>query len=89
MAHDVVQRQFGGDVQCGHLQWLELDYDRPEHEHYRQDYELVSSVVVVVRREHGRDVAWQRLDEVWDLVHDETAFRAYVRDAVQRSLAGN
>lgn len=88
MAKDVVQGQFAEDVKAGRLQWLDLDYDQPEHEHYKDDYELVSSNVVVVRRSGGKDAAWQRLDEVWNLVHEEAEFRSYVRDAVARSLAG-
>lgn len=88
MAHDVVDTQFAKEAEGGRLQWLELDYDQVQHEHYKQDYELVTSSVVVVRRAAGVDVAWQRLDDVWTFAHREPEFRTYVRDAIAASLAG-
>lgn len=87
MAQEVVQQQFATELQRGRAQWLELDYDEPRNEHYKQDYELVTSSVVVVRRAAGKDVSYQRLDEVWQLVHDEPAFRSYVQQAVAANLA--
>ena len=87
MAQDVVQSQFAEPLRSGRLQWLSFDYDEPQHEHFKQDYELVSSNVVVVRRVGGKDSAWQRLDEVWDLVHDEPAFRSYVAGTIRAALA--
>jgi hypothetical protein len=87
MAQDVLRQQFAGELQAGRLQWLEVDFDEARHVHYKQDYELVTSSIVVVRRTGGADAGWQRLDEVWTLVHEEPEFRAYVRDAIARSLA--
>lgn len=86
MAQDVVQSDFAAPLEQGKLQWVTLDYDEPQHEHYKTDYELVSSNVVVVRRKAGLDVSYQRLDDVWTFVHDEPAFRAYVAAAVQAAL---
>ncbi|MBM4062631.1 MAG: hypothetical protein FJ265_16270 [Planctomycetes bacterium] len=88
MAKDVVQQQFAAELKSGAVHWLDIDFEKPADEHFQQDYELPSSAVVVVRRQAGADVAWQRLDDVWTLVHEETEFRTYLRDAVQKALAG-
>lgn len=88
MAHAVLQQQFAAELQAGRLQWLELDYEQPQHEHFVSDYELPTSSIVVVQRQGGADAGWQRLDELWQLVHEEPEFRQCVRDAVAAALAG-
>ena len=78
-AHAVVEKDFASELQNGRMTWQVINYDEPAYRHYVQDYGLVSSTVVVVRREHGRDAAWRRLDAVWDHVFDSPAMNAYLR----------
>ena len=78
-AHAVVSKDFASELQSGRMTWQVINYDEPANRHYVKDYALVSSTVVVVRREHGRDAAWRRLDAVWDHVFDAPAMNAYLR----------
>jgi len=87
LAEATVRERFGDELRRGRLQWLSLDYDLPQWAHCKQDYGLVSSNVVVVRRAAGQDAAWQRLDQVWDHAKDEPVFRRYVGDAIAAGLA--
>jgi hypothetical protein len=87
LSQSVVQDDFAGDVAAGRVQWTAIDFEDAPYAHYVGDYELTSSTVVVVRRAGGKDVAHQRLDDVWTLYDDESAFRAYVSAAVRDALA--
>lgn len=87
LSQTVVEEGFADVVRAGKLQWLAIDFDEPGSRHFKDDYDLYSSNVVVVRRAGGRDVAWRRLDEVWDLYDDEPRFREYVGTAVADALA--
>ena len=78
-AQAVVEKDFASDLQSGRMTWQVINFDAPANRHYVQDYGLVSSTVVVVRREHGRDAAWRRLDAVWDHVFDAPAMNNYLR----------
>jgi hypothetical protein len=78
-AHAVVEKDFASDLQSGRMTWHVINYDEPANRHFVQDYGLVSSTVVVVRREHGRDAVWRRLDAVWDHVFDAPAMNNYLR----------
>ena len=78
-ANAVVEKDFASDLQSGRMTWQVINYDEPANRHYVQDYGLVSSTVVVVRREGGRDAVWRRLDAVWDHVFDAPAMNAYLR----------
>lgn len=86
LSQSVVAEEFRGEVGDGRLSWVSLDYDEPANAHFMEDYDLVSSSVVVVQRADGRELGWSRLDDVWSLNHDEPAFRAYVRAAVDEAL---
>ncbi|GAB4143307.1 MAG: hypothetical protein Fur0037_10860 [Planctomycetota bacterium] len=86
MAEYAVRSGFAEALAEGRLQWLSLDYDDPDKQHYKKDYGLVSSNVVLVRRRGGKDVSFVRLDEVWKLAHEEKAFRSYVSSAIAAEL---
>jgi hypothetical protein len=86
LSESVVAEQFSAEVGEGRLAWVSIDYDEPGNAHFMEDYDLVSSNVVVVRNAGGRELGWSRLDDVWSLNHDEPAFRAYVQAAVDEAL---
>lgn len=86
-AHALVEKDFADDLQNGRMTWQVINYDEPAHRHYVQDYGLVSSTVVVVRREHGRDATWRRLDAVWDHVFDAPAMDNYLRREIAQVSA--
>lgn len=60
-------------------EWRALDFDEPSNQHFINRYQLVSSAVVVLRREGGRDIEWKRLDEVWDHAFNPAAMSDYLR----------
>jgi Golgi nucleoside diphosphatase len=50
------------------------------------DYQLVSSTVLVTLWKDGKQVEWNRLDAVWDHVGDEPVFRAYLAQGLRELL---
>ncbi|MBK7644646.1 MAG: hypothetical protein IPJ19_16660 [Planctomycetes bacterium] len=86
LSKSVVDTEFALEASQGRVSWMAIDFEEPGNVHYREDYDLSSSNVVVLRRSAGRDLGWSRLDEVWSLNDDEPAFRAYVQAAVGEAL---
>jgi hypothetical protein len=84
-AHAVVANDFASDLQSGRMTWQVINFDEPANRHFVQDYGLVSSTVVVVRREGGRDAVWRRLDAVWDHVFDAPAMNNYLRREITQA----
>lgn len=83
----VVSAEFAAERSVGAVTFASIDFDRPGNEHFRDEYDLAFSNVVVVRRAAGKDVSWNRLDEVWTLNEDEAAFRTYVHAAISEAMA--
>ncbi|MGB3117418.1 MAG: nitrophenyl compound nitroreductase subunit ArsF family protein [Verrucomicrobiales bacterium] len=80
----VVETNYGHDLKSGRMNWRVINFEEPANKHFVQDYGLTTSTVVIVRRKDGRDVAWQRLDAVWDHLFEGPAMRAYLKEHIDQ-----
>lgn len=78
LAQETVTAQFADDLASGALEWHSINVDDPAHEHFVTDYSLVTSSLVLVDVRDGDAPVWVNLDRVWQLVHDEPAFKGYL-----------
>lgn len=77
-AGEAVQSKFAQDISSGRLRFLSVNFDEPEHRHFREDFDLSFGSVVV-----SRDTRFENLAEVWTLIHEERSeFDAYVAERV-------
>jgi hypothetical protein len=68
--------------------WRTVNFEEPEHAHYADEFELITSSVVLVRYADGARGDWQVLDEAWDLVGDRAEFQAYVTRSARAFVEG-
>jgi len=89
-AEKAVHEGFADELKDGRLQWLVVNYDRPQHGHYKKDYGVATPMVVLARRAGGRDVKSASLVEVWPLViqGDTEGCVDYVRAGLKEFLQG-
>ena len=66
-------------LESGELEWHAVNLDRTENEHFVRDYSLTSSALVLVDWVGGERREWRDLKDIWHLVRDERAFKAYVQ----------
>jgi len=86
LAREALTEQFANALTNGALEWRAVNTDEPANAHFIKDYELVASALVLVQRRDGDQVSWVNLDRVWDLVHDEPAFKRYVIEQTRAYL---
>lgn len=86
LARKTIDEEFADDEKTGKVRWETINYDEPANAHFVKDYSIVSSTVLVTLWKGGKEVKWNRLDAVWDLVGDETVFRSYVAEGVRDLL---
>ncbi|MDP2359790.1 MAG: nitrophenyl compound nitroreductase subunit ArsF family protein [bacterium] len=82
-----IREDFARQIEAGSLQFASLNVDEPVHEHYAEDFGLVSACLVLTddRGPYGR---WKLLPRTWELVRDPVGFREYVFQETQAFLAG-
>ncbi len=85
-AKEAVESGFAQELRDGRLEWRVVNYEEPGNEHYATDYEIAAPCVVLSSVRDGRQVAWKSLPEVWELVGDKPAFRAFVQKNVREQL---
>lgn len=76
-AREAVEDGFGGSVD-----FRTVNVDEPENRHFIEDFQLTNKSVVVAEEIDGKVARWVKLDEVWSLVNDRTAYYKYVQGAV-------
>ncbi len=78
--------RFAGPIAEKRVVWRSVNLDEPANNHYLKDYGLYTKSVVVSVVKYGREVRWKNLEEVWNLLGDQTAFQGYVEREVQAFL---
>jgi hypothetical protein len=85
-AREAVESRFEAALRTGTLRWKVLDTDKPENSHFVEDFDLVSSSLVLVQLDRGKIARHEILQDVWTLVRDKPRFITYVQNAVAESL---
>ncbi|HUW32662.1 MAG TPA: nitrophenyl compound nitroreductase subunit ArsF family protein [Planctomycetota bacterium] len=86
MTAKLIDSAFGDAKKAGKLVWKEVDFQ--ENEDLAKRYDVVSSCIVVVHQRDGKQVAFQRLDDVWLLADKPQQFNEYVAKAILAYLGG-
>ncbi len=85
-AHEAVQSGFAEQLKSGKVTWQVINYEQPGNEAYVQRYELVAPSVVLVALDGQRQVKYENLTEVWQLVGDRQAFFKFIHDHLRAML---
>lgn len=84
----VLRERFSDELERGTLNYVAVDYDTPENQHFRTDYDLAFGSVVV--QGSGDEGPWENLADVWTLIHsDQVTFDAYLVDHIAPLLPEN
>ncbi len=82
---EAVQTAFAEALSSGEIQWKVVNVEESGNSHFIDDFELTNKTIVVAKP--GETPKWKKLDRVWELVGDKSAFLAYIQDEV-RTFAG-
>ncbi len=85
-AREAIESEFDSELRDGLIRWQAINYDEPSNEHFVKQYELYASALVLVPGQSAAQPPWQKLDRVWDLVGDESAFKTYVIEQARAML---
>jgi hypothetical protein len=81
-----ISEAFAPEIAEGRLEWRVVNTDEPSNSRFVGEYGLFTKSVIVSDQRDGREVRWKNLDQVWHLLDDPAAFRAYVEREVRAFL---
>ncbi len=82
-------KNFGEQIRAGDVVWRTLNYEDQANAEWSERFEIMMPVVVLTQYKGGELTNWKRLDEVWGLVSDETAFEQLIIENVEQMLVEN
>ena len=86
-AHKALEEEFADEYRKGEIEWRTANYDDPANKQLAVNYKVYSSTVVLVRVAEGKTTDWRNLEQVWDFVDEEDAFKQYVQAEAQELLS--
>ena len=86
---EVMEEYYSEELRDGTLIWKVINTDEEGNQHFRDDYELYSGAVVLVKRRNGKEITFKSLELIWELVYDEPEFKKYMSSEVKSFLGSN
>ena len=86
LTKEVVDGSFADEVKKGRVEFRVVNVDDQENGHYVQDYQLYSKSVILSDTTDGKQTRWKNLEQIWEKVGDEDAYKQYIRDEVASYL---
>lgn len=80
MTKALLERQFKQELASGAIRFSEVDFQKDEA--LSKQFGVSSSCVVVAAVRNGKVIDYRRLDEVWTLMKDQTAFDQHIIAAI-------
>jgi hypothetical protein len=87
-AKSEVESDFVDAIKQRKLEWKTVNVEDAGNEHFNDDYKLYTKAVIISMLKDGKQVSWKNLDRIWQLVHEEDTYRAYIRNEVSACLSG-
>ena len=87
-AEEAIRTSFPDDLASGKMVWRALNTDEPENAHFLQDYQLVTSSLVLVGLDNNVQRRWKNLDKVWQYVDFKPQFNEYVVESTREFMGG-
>lgn len=84
MAKDLLDADYSTEIKSGDIVWQEIDFIK-NHE-MAQKFDVAASCIVVALINQGSVRDFQRLDDVWTLMANPTAFNEYIIKAIDQYL---
>jgi len=74
MTKKILQTQFSNELKDSVIVFRLLNIDKPENEHYINDYNMKYQTVVLEKLGGDSIVGWSRLDSLWDYIDKDDEF---------------
>jgi hypothetical protein len=83
-AKETVQNQFAKQLKNGEIVWKIANYEDAAAKPLATKFDIQMPVVVLAQMKNGEIQNWKRLDEVWPLVGDKSAFMKYMQGEIEK-----
>ncbi|MGZ0654709.1 nitrophenyl compound nitroreductase subunit ArsF family protein [Coraliomargarita sp. W4R53] len=88
LTRETLQERFADAMTSGALVFETHNIDRPENQHFVEDYQLSFKTVVIAKASATQDtIRWQRMDDVWSYLNQPETFKDYLDAGIREILS--
>jgi thiol-disulfide isomerase/thioredoxin len=87
LTKEAVAESFANEISAGLVKLKVINVDEKENSHFSKDYQLFTRSVVVSDIVNGKEKQWKNLQKVWELIHNDEAFKKYIQDEIKAYLS--
>ena len=87
-ALEALEAGFPEALESGEIEFLSVNLEITENEHFIDDFQLAARTVVLERIVDGERKDYLNLHRVWELVKDREAYVTYVQDETEKFMNG-
>jgi hypothetical protein len=85
---EAIETGFPDALKANRIDFLPINLDLTENEHFIDDFQLAARTVVLQRVVNGETKDYVNLTRVWELVRDKEAFITYVQEETGKFING-
>jgi hypothetical protein len=86
LAAEVIDDRFGERQRDGSVVFRAVNLETDATRHFISDFEMANKAVVMVERSGGKNLAWRRLDAIWEKIADDAEYSDYIADNLTACL---
>ncbi len=87
LTREAVREFFEDEIGTGEVELKVINVEEKENSHFTKDYQLFTKSVIISDIVNGKEKQWKNLQKVWELIHNEQAFKEYIRREVSAYLS--
>ena len=85
-SREAIEKYFSDQLKSGDLEFKVVNMDRPENQHFINEYQLYTRSLVIAEYKGTTQVRWKNLAEVWNHLDDQETFYYYVKTEIQKYM---
>ncbi|MCX7833334.1 MAG: thioredoxin family protein [Ignavibacteria bacterium] len=71
------------------FEFISLNIDEKENEHFKKDFQLSFSSIVIVENNSDKEKQWIKLDSIWSFTEDKEKFFSYTEKEINNFINQN
>ncbi|MFC1568675.1 nitrophenyl compound nitroreductase subunit ArsF family protein [bacterium] len=85
-ATEAIHQHFEKELISKHLIFESINIEEKTHEHFIDDYALVTKSIILSKLKDGNEITWKNLDKIWLLVRNEQKYKQYIIDEIRAMM---
>lgn len=85
-SHEAIKNSFQDELKNGRLVWKALNVEETRNRHFIKDYGLYAQSLIISEMNGEKEVRWENLDKVWQLLKNQEKFFSYVEGEIKKYM---